>query len=175
MGLGLALVRSIALAHDGAVEVSSPGRNRGSEFVFRLSLSPRAPAPEPQIELETPARQRILLVDDEEDNRSLLSEALARLGFEVDTARTATEAMKAIEDQCPDVAIVDIGLPDAPGYEVARRARSVRSNGKPYLIALTGFGQQKDREAATEAGFDEHLVKPVTASMLRKIIIERAH
>jgi two-component system CheB/CheR fusion protein len=175
MGLGLALVRSVALAHDGAVEVSSAGRNRGSEFVFRLALSPRAPAPEPQVELKTPARERILRVDDEEDNRSLLSEALARLGFDVDTARTATEAINAIQDHCPDVAIVDIGLPDAPGYEVARRARSVQSNGKPYLIALTGFGQQKDRDAATEAGFDEHLVKPVTASMLRKIITERAH
>jgi two-component system CheB/CheR fusion protein len=174
MGLGLALVRSIAMAHDGLVEVMSPGRNRGSEFVFRLALSPRAPAPEPQSEPEAPARQSILLVDDEEDNRMLLSEALTRLGFAVTTAGTGGEGINAIENHCPDVAIVDIGLPDVPGYEVARRARSVRTNGKPYLIALTGFGQQKDREAATAAGFDEHLVKPVTASMLRKIIVERA-
>ena len=173
MGLGLALVRSIALAHDGTVEVASPGRNRGSEFVFRMALSPRAPAPEPQAEPEAPARSRVLLVDDEEDNRMLLSEALSRLGFEVETAGTAGEGIQAIEDRCPDVAIVDIGLPDVPGYEVARRARAARSNGKPYLIALTGFGQQKDRDAATAAGFDEHLVKPVTASMLRKIIVER--
>jgi two-component system CheB/CheR fusion protein len=173
MGLGLALVRSIAMAHDGAVEVMSPGRNRGSEFVFRLVLSPRAPAPEPPSEPEAPARQSILLVDDEADNRMLLSEALTRLGFEVETAGTGGDGIRAIEDRCPDVAIVDIGLPDVPGYEVARRARSFRTNGKPYLIALTGFGQQKDRDAATAAGFDEHLVKPVTASMLRKIIIER--
>jgi two-component system CheB/CheR fusion protein len=173
MGLGLALVRSIAMAHDGAIEVSSPGRNRGSEFVFRLALSAQAPAPEPAVELGTPSRRRVLLVDDEEDNRLLLSEALELLGFEVDTARTGHEAMQSIEGHCPDVAIVDIGLPDVPGYEVARRARSCRTNGKPYLIALTGFGQQKDRDAATEAGFDEHLVKPVTASMLCKIITER--
>jgi two-component system, chemotaxis family, CheB/CheR fusion protein len=115
-----------------------------------------------------------LLVDDEADNRMLLSEALTRLGFAVATAGMGGEAMLAIEAHCPDVAIVDIGLPDVPGYEVARRARSFRTNGKPYLIALTGFGQQKDREAATAAGFDEHLVKSVTAAMLRKIIVERA-
>jgi two-component system CheB/CheR fusion protein len=174
MGLGLALVRSIALAHDGAVEVASPGRDRGSEFTFRVVLSPDAPAPEVAAELQAPGKQLVLLVDDEEDNRLLLSEALMHLGFEVITAGTGAEAVQAIADHCPAVAIVDIGLPDITGYEVARRARASMSDGKPpYMIALTGFGQQKDRDAATAAGFNEHLVKPVSASMLRKIIAER--
>jgi two-component system CheB/CheR fusion protein len=89
------------------------------------------------------------------------------------TAGSGGEAVQAIERDCPDVAIVDIGLPDISGYEVARRARASMPDGKPYLIALTGFGQQKDRDAAAEAGFNEHLVKPVSAAMLRKIISER--
>jgi two-component system CheB/CheR fusion protein len=173
MGLGLALVRSITLAHDGVIHVASAGRDRGSEFVFRLLLSPHTPAPAVHVEPDAPARQRVLLVDDEEDNRVLLSEALLHLGFDVVTAGSGGEAVQAIERDCPDVAIVDIGLPDISGYEVARRARASMPDGKPYLIALTGFGQQKDRDAAAEAGFNEHLVKPVSAAMLRKIISER--
>jgi two-component system CheB/CheR fusion protein len=173
MGLGLALVRSIALAHDGTIHVAIPGRDRGSEFTFQLPLSPHAPPPVAEDEPAAPVKQRVLLVDDEEDNRVLLSEALMHLGFEVVTAGSGGEAVQAITRDCPDVAIVDIGLPDITGYEVARRTRASMPDGKPYLIALTGFGQQKDRDAAAEAGFNEHLVKPVSAAMLRKIIAER--
>lgn len=174
MGLGLALVRSIALAHGGEISVSSPGRDRGSEFVFRMPLAPAPalPAEATGAAGGEPGKYDILLVDDEEDNRTLLCEALAYLGYQVITAGTGEEAVRIIEETCPGVAIVDIGLPDISGYQVARLVRERLPDGKPYLIALTGFGQQKDREAATEAGFDEHLVKPVSVALLRKLIAE---
>ncbi|ACY15752.1 chemotaxis protein CheB [Haliangium ochraceum] len=172
MGLGLALVRSIALAHEGSLEVSSEGRDRGSTFTFRIPISDTAPEELPQSDTGEILKQRVLLIDDEEDNCMLLAEALRCGGFDVVAATTGTDGAQMALDNPPDVAVVDIGLPDISGYEVARRIRRSAA-GSPYLIALTGFGQQRDREAAREAGFDEHLVKPITAALLRRVINHR--
>jgi PAS domain S-box-containing protein len=164
LGLGLTLVRSLVEAHRGTVQASSEGDGRGSTFTVRL---PAAVGPAPTDAPELPAaiaaspdKHRILIVDDNEDARLLLAEMLDALGHEVRTAGDGVEALKMIGEFAPQVAILDIGLPVMDGFELAGRIRAELAT-PPMLIALTGYGQQHDRERSAQAGFDAHLVKPV--------------
>jgi two-component system, sensor histidine kinase len=117
-------------------------------------------------------KRRVLLVEDNQDGREALATLLGIWNFEVISAEDGLQALELSEENHPDIAILDIGLPGLDGYEVARRLRE-RDEAQPYhLIALTGYGQPKDRAKALAAGFDMHLVKPVDPSELRRILLE---
>ena len=165
LGLGLAIVRSLVAQHGGSVSASSDGRGRGSEFVVRLPAAgdqgvERSAATAPLAPEPTGQQGRVLIVDDNEDAANLLSDALEELGYTTRVAHDGVSALRLAEEFEPEVALLDIGLPVMDGYELARRIRS-RPSPPPKLVAVTGYGQQSDRGQSREAGFDEHLVKPV--------------
>ena len=168
MGLGLTLVKSLARAHGGDAQVSSAGPGRGSEFTVCLPLAdgsaaaPRAEAP------RTPVRD-VLLVEDNDDVRVALAEALKRSGHRVRAARDGPSGLALAHEARPEVAIVDIGLPQMDGYEVARLLREEHGR-TPYLVALTGYGRPEDRDRARAAGFDLHLTKPVDLVRVQEIL-----
>lgn len=172
MGLGLAIVRSFVGAHGGSVVAESAGPGRGSEFVVSLPLSDRDQRTVSSAEAG-PASKRLVLVEDQEDNRVLLQAILESAGYQVVTASDGQRAVEVIEQHRPGVALVDIGLPLLDGYEVARRVRRAFGPNDIFLVALTGYGQQQDREAVMRAGFDQHLVKPVDAQTLIEILRDR--
>ena len=173
LGLGLAIVRNLVHLHDGTVEAQSEGPGRGSTFVVEIpacdvahdkSLPPGAPAKGSQAN-PSPARRRIMLVDDNADARNTLALALRALGHETCTAADAFEALKLVESFDPDSAVLDIGLPVMDGYELADLLR--QRPGKPItLVALTGYGQPEDKARARTAGFVAHFVKPVDFEQL---------
>jgi CheY-like chemotaxis protein len=172
MGLGLALVRALAEAHGGWVAARSEGRDLGSEFLVRLPLArPPASARHPAVARE-PGSRRVLVVEDDDDNRQLLALLLGEQGFEVHTAETGTAALAVMTETPVDVALVDLGLPDMSGIEVAENARQILPRSALVLIALTGHGRPEDRERVMAAGFDEHLVKPVRPDKILRILEE---
>jgi signal transduction histidine kinase/CheY-like chemotaxis protein len=169
IGLGLALVRSIVELHSGSVEASSDGPGKGSCFRVRL---PRTKEVEPPLvvsssALPTPQR-RVVIVEDIEDVREMLVDALRNEGHEVAAASDGPAGAALIVDSGPDVAFVDIGLPGFDGHELARR---VRARGVTCrLVALTGYGRAEDKRRARDAGFDAHLSKPVSLDALSAIL-----
>jgi len=167
MGLGLALVKSLVMHHGGAVHAESDGPGQGSQLVVRLPLADgRAPEPRPRPVQPPIADGPVVLVEDQADNREMLRLLLEQRGFEVVEARDGREGIDAIVELAPPAAVVDIGLPRMDGYEVARRVREELGD-DIRLIALTGYGTSADRERARAAGFDAHLVKPVSLADLR--------
>ena len=116
---------------------------------------------------------RVLVVDDNEDAADTLAMALELHGCEVRTAPTAARALEVLHDFVPAVALLDIGLPDMNGYELARRLRQLPAGAAVTLVATTGWGQQKDRERAFAAGFDHHLTKPIDVELLRSYLPQR--
>jgi PAS domain S-box-containing protein len=175
LGIGLALVRGIVELHGGSVHADSPGPGLGSTFTIRLPLAAgcvHAPSAEPPSEAAAPAQLRVLVVDDNEDAAETLAMTLELHGCDVKTASTATRALEMLHDFAPAVALLDIGLPDMNGYELARRVRQLPAGAGAdiKLIATTGWGQQKDRERAFAAGFDHHLTKPIDFELLRSYL-----
>jgi CheY-like chemotaxis protein len=172
LGIGLALVRQLVVLHGGSVIAASDGPGRGSAFTVRIPLAP-APADErpAQPAASRPVeRRRVLLVDDHDDSRNMLSLMLRFSGYEPLEARDGPEGLRMALQEKPDIAVIDIGLPGTDGYEVARRLRAEPATRALPLIALTGYGQNEDRRRALEAGFDLHLVKPVEAAQLLEAI-----
>src|SRR3569623_2099537 len=167
LGLGLTIVKSIVEAHGGRVEVRSAGPGRGSEFELHLPAS-RGKA-EALIPMTRPEIS-VLLVDDNEDAAMLMADSLERAGYTTRVAHDAGEAIAAVRAWRPRAAVLDIGLPVIDGYELARRLRAQPGLDKLFLIALTGYGQAADRERAIAAGFDHHLVKPVTSAAIRAVL-----
>ena len=169
MGIGLALVKRLAGMHGGTASVTSGGRGQGATFTVRF------PAVEPAVSHAGRAGRaaanlrRILVVEDNDDAREMLREALALSGHEVSVARDGKSALALAARDVPEVALVDIGLPDMDGYELARRLRS-SAGGSILLVALTGYGQSEDRRRALDAGFDLHLTKPVESDRLEAAI-----
>jgi PAS domain S-box-containing protein len=164
LGLGLALVRALVDMHGGAVEATSPGLGHGSVFTVRLPLvdTARPDTPVAEVAVEQARRpQRVLVVDDNEDARVLLMEALETVGHEVRGAADPAEALAAVDGFAPDIALLDIGLPVMDGYELAERLREKLGAGTPHFVALTGYGRDNDRARSAQAGFAKHLVKPV--------------
>ncbi|MEZ6051605.1 MAG: CheR family methyltransferase [Planctomycetaceae bacterium] len=176
MGIGLTLVRSIVEMHDGEVTVTSEGLGRGSCFEIRIpSYNPKfdESVKEPQSQEDTStlfSGGRVVLVEDQQDARLMLRRLLELEGYEVHVADNGTKGLTAIERIRPEVALIDIGLPGIDGYELARQLRQNLGNNHTYLVALTGYGQQDDVEAAMNAGFDDHLVKPLDLEKLSKIL-----
>ena len=167
LGIGLALVKGLMTLHGGAVEGMSPGIGRGSAFTMRLprtvivSQTPAAAAPYSDDDPAAAASCKILVADDNRDAADSLGMILEMSGFAVSVAHTGMQALEVARQSTPDVVILDIGMPDMTGYEVARRIRSEPWGKAAYLIAVTGWGQEEDKERAGAAGFDEHMTKPV--------------
>ena len=163
LGVGLTIVRNVVELHGGTVTVDSAGPGTGSEFVVRLPLSARSsvsdsPAPK---ERAVVSSVHVLVIEDNADNRDMLRTVLEVNGHRVDVAEDGQVGIEMARSVRPEVAFIDIGLPGCDGYEVARQIRSVL--GKSIrLVALTGYGQADDRRRTREAGFNLHLVKPVT-------------
>ena len=173
LGLGLAIVRSLMLLHNGTIEVRSDGTGAGSEFIVRLPMAAAAEEPAlamPPVVAPKTTGLKVLVVDDNIDLAELLSEALTELGYVTRMAHDGATALAAVEDFRPDVALLDIGLPVMDGYELARRLRALPDLGSLRLVALSGYGQDSDRQLAKQAGFDAHLVKPVDLNRLAVVI-----
>ena len=172
LGLGLAIVRSLVEMHGGDVTAASDGEERGSSFTVKLPVVPTEPA---QASRPAPLEQhaggnRILLVDDNADAADTLAELLRMVGYEVRTAGHASETMALLDDFSPELGLLDIGLPDIDGYELAARLRADPRCGSMRLVALTGYGRDNDRAKALAASFDEHLVKPVAIEKLLQVV-----
>ena len=173
LGIGLTLVRALVELHGGKVEAKSDGLGCGSTFTVRLPVMARAAAlhaaaPTPTAE-EADRPMRVLVVDDNEDAANSMADMLRLLGHHAEVAFSGLKAMHMAEDVQPDLVLLDIGLPEIDGYEVARRLR--RSNRSTVrLVAVTGYGAGNDRHLSREAGFDEHVVKPVMPETLSAIL-----
>jgi PAS domain S-box-containing protein len=168
LGIGLALVKGLVALHGGRVEVRSEGLGRGSEFIVHLPHKVLAPADAAVAEPEHDAananamrRGRVLVADDNRDAAESLGLVLRFMGYEVSIAYGGAEALEVAARERPSAAIIDIGMPGMSGHEVARRMRLEAWGRHAILIALTGWGQDSDKQAARAAGFDDHLTKPV--------------
>jgi PAS domain S-box-containing protein len=172
LGIGLTLVKRLVELHGGRVEATSGGPGRGSVFTVRLpAIATPGPVPESEPARQLPSRpRRVLVVEDNDDAREMMSTALTLVGHDVHEAadgRTGLEMAAALR---PDVALIDVGLPGLDGYEIARRLATVPGRASMRLIAITGYGQTEDRRRALEAGFDAHLIKPVSPEQLGELI-----
>ena len=172
LGIGLALVRGIVALHGGTVEAWSAGEGLGSTFTVRLPLAPVQGIPDSAGNLDTVAPTSVLVVDDNVDAAEMLAMFLSMSGCTPQTVHTATAALNLLETFRPQVALLDIGLPDLTGYELARRIRLLPGGKDMLLIAATGWGQASDRQLAFEAGFDHHLTKPIDFDRLRALLAE---
>ena len=176
LGVGLTLARRLVDLHAGTLTASSAGAGRGSEF--RIAL-PRAAADsvrpvvaaQPQAEGPRPsASLRVLVIDDYVDATRALERLLGVMGHEVIVAHDGKSGIELAERVCPDVILLDIGLPEMDGHEVGRRIRQDRDHGGVLLVALTGYGQEEDRRRSRQAGFDAHLVKPPAIEDLERVL-----
>ena len=171
LGIGLTLVKRLVEMHGGSVEAYSEGPGRGSEFVVRLPiLIEKAKAKTPTAEQMPTTAHRILIVDDNRDSATSLDTLLKLTGNETQTAHDGLEAVEAAAMFRPDVMLLDIGLPKLNGYDACRRIREYSWGRNMVLVALTGWGQDKDRRQSKDAGFDHHMVKPVDFDALMKLL-----
>jgi signal transduction histidine kinase len=176
LGIGLALVRRLLEMHAGSIAAHSEGKGRGSRFVIRLPLCTELSQPVaegPPRAREVPSvRRRILVVDDNPDALHSLAALLRLAGHEVSCADSGERALEVAAESHPEVMLLDLGMPQPDGYEVARRVRLQPWGKQLVLIAVTGWGQDSDRRRSGEAGFDGHLVKPVGLEMLKQLLAE---
>jgi len=175
LGIGLTLVRSLVEMHGGRVQAHSPGIGKGSEFVIHLPALPEAP-PAPARTQTLGARadkscaRRVLVVDDVADSAETLAELLGLWGHEARIAQDGPAALETARAYRPEVVLLDIGLPGMNGYEVARRLRQESDGTTMLLVAMSGYAQESDRQMSREAGFDEHLAKPIDLGALRALL-----
>lgn len=178
MGIGLTLVKSLVEMHDGTISVESAGPGKGSEFIVRLPIKiavqpqetfgferetqPKAPLPKDL--------HRILVVDDNRDAAHALGKLLERLGHDVKYAYDGATALRAAREHQPSVVLLDIGLPEMNGYDVAKQLRKDSLFKNTLLVAVSGYGQEEDRIRSEEAGFDYHFTKPVGVDALNRIL-----
>ena len=174
LGIGLSLAKGLIELHGGTIEASSAGLGCGSEFTVRLprraaagkSQNPATPA----LAARPPRQRRILIADDNRDSAETLAALLRMEGHEVTSVHDGPVALSVFSELKPDVALLDIGMPGLTGYEVARKMRQAGSKTPLTLIAITGWGQDIDKERAFAAGFDHHLTKPVDPQRLVELL-----
>ncbi len=178
LGIGLALVKSLVALHGGTVSASSPGLGQGSEFCICL---PRLATPgdardddAPAAAAQGPGGLRVMVVDDNVDAAQMLAALLEVQGHAVCVEYDGRGALERARRECQDVLLLDIGLPDMDGYELARRLRSQPESAGATLVALTGYGQSQDRKEAEQAGFDHYLVKPADMDQVNAVLAEAA-
>ncbi|MDQ1728089.1 MAG: hypothetical protein QOD33_214 [Pyrinomonadaceae bacterium] len=172
LGIGLSLVKKLVELHSGTVAVHSAGLGQGSEFIVRLpaafplfeTVAPLELAPQPT------HTSRVLVIDDNKDAADMLTMMLQMFGHEAQAAYNGQDGLELALQYQPDVVLLDIGLPDMNGYEVAQRLRQRPQTRNMRLIAVTGYGQDSDRKLSEEAGFDHHLVKPVEPQKLQELL-----
>jgi len=181
LGVGLTLARRLTELHGGTIEARSAGPGQGSTFTLRLPLAAgdvaerhasgaAAETTESAAPDAVAAHRRVLLADDNVDYASSLALILRSLGHEVVVTHDGAEALAAARDFRPSVAFLDIGLPKLHGYALARELRNHPSTRGTVLVAITGWGQDRDRQQAREAGFDHHFVKPVGVDQLLAVL-----
>jgi PAS domain S-box-containing protein len=166
LGLGLALVQRLASLHGGGVEATSEGVGKGSIFTIALPLARPATEAAPAATPTAVRKRRVLVIEDDADSRECLKLLLETEGHAVALSSTGAAALAEAATFQPDIALVDVGLPDMDGYEVARRLRMLPGGKDVKLIAITGYGADKDRRRAKQAGFDVHVTKPVSYEQL---------
>ena len=174
LGIGLALVKSLVEMHHGSVAAHSAGIGKGSRFIVvlpRVSKLDTLDDSGERADALMPARsRRLLVVDDNVDAAHLLAMLLESAGYEAIVEHNATSALNRAQLIMPDVCLLDIGLPDMDGTELARHLRTQPATAKSILIAITGYGREQDRKSAADAGFDHHFVKPVNMEQLLQLL-----
>jgi len=173
LGIGLTLVKRLVELHGGSIHAESAGPNQGSTFILRLPLASTSIAEAASSDESSWADQatlRVLVVDDNVDAAECLGMLLQLQGHEVRLVHDGIAGLAAVQGFLPDVVLLDLGLPDLDGYEVARRVRAEVNLRQPRLVALTGWGSEEDRRRVLAAGFDHHLVKPVPGSVLEEVL-----
>jgi len=176
LGIGLTLTKQLVEMHDGTIEASSDGPGLGSEFVVRLPILIEKPEaaqpPTPLAGLQAMPPRRILVVDDNIDSAESLAMLLNLTGHETRQAYDGLAAVEMAEQFRPDLVLLDIGLPKLNGFDVCRRIREQAWGEEMILVALTGWGQEEDRQKSMDVGFDHHLVKPVDYRVLMELLAE---
>ena len=175
LGIGLALVKGLIALHGGSVEVHSAGLGLGSTFTVRLPRSVVATemaqiAPPPALVADPEPRCKVLVADDNRDAADSLAMILGLSGYQVCVAHTGRQAIEMAMMQQPDAVILDIGMPDVNGYDVARHLRTEGWGRQLFLLAITGWGQSNDKERAKAAWFDQHLTKPVDVGQIEDLL-----
>jgi CheY-like chemotaxis protein len=178
LGVGLTLVRNLVALHRGTVDASSAGLGRGSEFIVTLPLeeppAPRSPSSVAGARTTgTNERLRVLIADDDEDGREMLAFLLRGEGHLVEIAEDGKQALRKAETFRPDVALLDLSMPGANGFEVAKALRNRTGGERLTIIAMSGLGQADDKANAIEAGFDQHFTKPVDLGTLMSNVRRR--
>jgi len=176
LGVGLSLARRLVELHGGTIEARSAGLTRGSEFSVRLPIvvEPELPTKTTPAAFMSSETFRILLADDNVDFVNSIGALLSAMGHSVVITHNGPDALTAAARFCPDYAFLDIGLPLMSGYDLARGIREIACGKLTVMIAVTGWGQEKDRQLAFEAGFDHHMVKPVRFEQIEEILSNRS-
>jgi two-component system CheB/CheR fusion protein len=170
LGIGLTLLRSLVELHNGRVEASSDGPGRGSAFTVWIPLADATTSVSDDAVASRPPVRTVALVEDQADARRMMQILLEAQGVHVETAENGVEGAALIERIRPDLALVDLGLPVMSGFDLARRIRDNTECSQTRLVALSGYGQDADVQAALEAGFDEHLTKPPDPARLEQLL-----
>jgi CheY-like chemotaxis protein len=170
MGIGLTLLRSLVELHDGRVEAHSDGPGKGSVFTVWMPLDVANSTDAGDGRTAWPRVHNAVVVEDQADARLMMQLLLESCGISVVTAENGRDGAAIIEQMRPDLALVDLGLPVMSGFDVARQIRQKDAGIRTRLVALSGYGQDSDVQAALEAGFDEHLTKPPDMERLEQIL-----
>ena len=173
LGVGLSLARTLVALHGGSITAESGGEGKGSTFTVTLPMVDLVAGEPEQVPVAAGAKLRIVVVEDNDDNRETFEELLRSEGHQVQSARDGLSGAELIVRERPDVAFVDLGLPGLDGYAVARRIRDAGAGGV-HLVALTGYGMQEDRARAFAAGFDHHMLKPLEVTALSSLLADLA-
>jgi PAS domain S-box-containing protein len=177
LGVGLALVRRVIELHGGSVQARSAGTGKGAEFIVRLPLSveqPKIVAGGPRETVSALPRLRVLIVDDNRDAADTLDQLLSSMGQDVCTVYDGPAAIAAARTFQPEIVLLDIGMPEMSGYDVARALRAEKTLANVVMVAVTGWGQGADRQLSIDAGFDHHIVKPMSEKLLRSLLTDSA-
>jgi CheY-like chemotaxis protein len=172
LGVGLSLSRRLVELHGGTLEVRSGGLGKGAEFIVRMPavVEQTRPRPARSNNARGERQRRVLVVDDNEDFADSLAGVLVSMGHQVHVEHDGEAGLAAAEAFRPDIAFLDIGMPKLSGYDLAQRLRALPPTAATILVAVTGYGQASDVQRAKDAGFDQHIVKPVDMERLEALL-----